>query len=328
MKLTKRITKKIKQNTGKRINYFEKPKKVSYLQYSKFIKCPHLWKLSYIDKQSTFESTIHLVFGTAMHETIQEFLDTCYNKTVKQADQLDLELLLQQNMYKQYSKQVKTANGEHFSTAAELAGFWRQGCAILKYFKRKRSLYFTTKKVELLGIEIPINIQTDTNPYVNFTGYVDLVLHEKSTDTIRLVDIKTSTKGWNKYKKKDHIARDQLILYKHYFSKHYEVPIDQIKVDFFIVKRELHEDVDFPQKRIQEFIPSQKKVTVNKTTKRFNYFIDSVFKHNSDQYNKAFEYPAITGDRQRNCTFCEFAESELCPTQKRLVQFKPISKMF
>ena len=45
--------------------------KISYSQLSLYTNCPHQWKLRYIDKITESESNIYLVFGTAMHETLQ-----------------------------------------------------------------------------------------------------------------------------------------------------------------------------------------------------------------------------------------------------------------
>jgi hypothetical protein len=36
-----------------------------------------------MDGNRTFDPSLHLVFGTAMHETLQSWLDTLYNKSLK-----------------------------------------------------------------------------------------------------------------------------------------------------------------------------------------------------------------------------------------------------
>ena len=51
--------------------------RVSFSQYSMWSSCPQHYKLQYIDKLSESTSNIHLVFGTAMHETLQEYLEKC-----------------------------------------------------------------------------------------------------------------------------------------------------------------------------------------------------------------------------------------------------------
>ena len=63
-----------------------------------FSECPKRWKLNYIDKKRISEPSIHLLFGSAMHEVIQKYLDVMYQYTVKRADQLNLERTLQEKM--------------------------------------------------------------------------------------------------------------------------------------------------------------------------------------------------------------------------------------
>ena len=76
---------------------------------------------------------------------------------------------------------------------------------------------------------------------------------DADTNTIKLIDIKTSRNGWNKYQKTDNLKSAQLVAYKNYFSQQFGVSKDNIEIEFFIVKRKIQEDSMFPQKRIQEF---------------------------------------------------------------------------
>ena len=48
--------------------------KISYSQYSLWANCPMAWKLKYVDGHRFDDSSINTVFGTAMHEVIQEWL--------------------------------------------------------------------------------------------------------------------------------------------------------------------------------------------------------------------------------------------------------------
>ena len=64
--------------------------KISYSQLSMYNECPLKWKLNYVDDVSIFESNIYLIFGTAMHEVLQTYLEILYNDSAKNADLLDL----------------------------------------------------------------------------------------------------------------------------------------------------------------------------------------------------------------------------------------------
>ena len=78
--------------------------RVSYSQFGMYSSCQQQFKLNYIDKLGISNTNIHLIFGTAMHEVIQHFLDVMYNVTKKQALQLNLEKMLQEKPSKRSTK--------------------------------------------------------------------------------------------------------------------------------------------------------------------------------------------------------------------------------
>ena len=67
--------------------------RISYSQISMYTDCPLRWKLNYVDKLSISESNIHLIFGTAMHEVLQTYLEVMYHDSIKNADLLDLNTM-------------------------------------------------------------------------------------------------------------------------------------------------------------------------------------------------------------------------------------------
>ena len=96
--------------------------RISYSQLSMFSECPHKWKLNYIDKLRVSEPSIHLLFGTAMHEVIQKYLDVMYQYTVKRADMLNLKRTLQEKMVEQFNID-KENYGKEPCTKEELKEF-------------------------------------------------------------------------------------------------------------------------------------------------------------------------------------------------------------
>ena len=71
--------------------------RISYSQFSQWDKCPHMWKLNYIDKLGTFTDNIYTIFGTSAHEVIQAYLVCYYERTIKEADALPLEVVISSN---------------------------------------------------------------------------------------------------------------------------------------------------------------------------------------------------------------------------------------
>ena len=90
------------------------------------------YKLNYIDKLGESSGNIHTIFGTAMHETIQHFLDVMYNVTKKQAMEIDLDLLLKDKLVEEFKKEKK--KGDRLPcTQIELEEFFGDGRQILKF---------------------------------------------------------------------------------------------------------------------------------------------------------------------------------------------------
>jgi hypothetical protein len=292
-------------------------RKISYSQYAMYDKCPKQWELAYVRNLRQFSQSIHTLFGTAFHETLQHYLTVMYEKTAKAADEIDLLEMLKDRMRDLYQHAVEEM-GEHFSNKFELTEFYEDGVAILNYIKRHRGKYFSAKHEELIGIELPIYHPANEDKGIFMLGYLDIVLRDKRTDEIIIIDIKTSTMGWNKYQKADKLKLSQLVLYKEYFAKQYGWNVEKIKVKFMIVKRKLIEGAMFPQKRVQEVIPASGKPTRNKLLKSIDGWIDNCFDSNGD-YNAEKDYVAFAGKNKKNCKYCDFKDrDDLCPMANRI----------
>ncbi len=284
-------------------------KRISYSQYSQWDICPYRWKLMYIDKLGTWSDNIHTLFGTSMHEVLQTYLTIMYNDTAKMADALPLDEMLLTRMKKNFVEIMKRNGGEVFVEQAEMEEFYQHGLAILDWFKKKRNNYFMKKGYELVGIEVPIDFKM--NDGVKFVGYIDVLIKDLRLDRYKIIDIKTSTMGWNKYQKADKNKTDQLLLYKHFYSLQNDIPLDKIDVEYFIVKRKLWEKADFPQKRVQKFVPANGKPSLNKVMSKVNRFISESFI--DDQHN--LEHTYIKQPSKKNCKYCEFANTEHCDAE-------------
>ena len=115
--------------------------KISYSQISMFNECPLRWKLNYIDNLSISESSIHLIFGTAMHEVLQTYLEVMYNDSIKNADLLNLEEMLQDKLIEQF-KIAESEDGKAPCTKEEMNEFFQDGVELLNFIKSKRNDYF------------------------------------------------------------------------------------------------------------------------------------------------------------------------------------------
>tara|TARA_Y100000361_G_scaffold111593_1_gene101735 strand:+ start:76 stop:1020 length:945 start_codon:yes stop_codon:yes gene_type:complete len=286
-------------------------KNVSYSQLSMFRQCPKKWSLQYKEGHKQYTPTIHTVFGSALHEALQYYLTVMYDKSGAAADREDIIGIFEEKLSEEYRVQYKKNGDSHFSSAVELREFFEDGVNIINYLKKNRGKYFSRKTTHLAGCEVPIII-TPNKRYTNvvYQGYLDVVLYHEYSDTFTIIDIKTSTKGWSKWAKKDEDKQFQLILYKKFFSETFNIPLEKINIEFFIVKRKLWESEDFTIPRIQRFVPASGKVKMNKATKALDEFITKVF--DRDGYANVDHQPT-PDNPNNNCNWCAFYKTHLCP---------------
>jgi len=291
---------------------WEKYKMVSYTQFSAWSECPHRWRLMYIDKHRQ-PPNIHLAFGTAMHESIQEYLDLMYNKSIKAADEFPIHEDFQERFMKIYGD-YKEQIGDNFSTKKEIIEFVNDGLEIIDFFLQRRQMHFSKRGTKLLGVEMPILTPPHgEHPNIMLYGKLDLVFYDEDLQKVSIWDIKTSTRGWTKWDKENKIKTAQMVLYKRYFADQYNIPVDSIDCKYFIVKRKIPKDPMYPAmaSRIQTFEPSSGKVTMNRVSRQLLEFIEDCFEN--DMY-KVKEYRKNPSDK--TCKWCPFNDKpDLCNKQ-------------
>lgn len=283
--------------------------RVSYSQFGMYSSCQQQFKLNYIDKLGISNANIHLIFGSSMHEVIQHFLDVMYNVTKKQALQLNLEQMLQDKLVEHFKKEKEKMGEDDPCTKEELQEFYEDGVKILEYFTNKLDTLYAKSGWRLVAIEQRLN--AEIKPGVHFIGFIDILLEDLTTNEYVIIDLKTSTRGWNKYQKADKTKISQMLLYKKFYSDKYGIPLDKIKVEYQILKRKLYEGADFPIPRISKFVPANGKPSVNKAWNDFKGFVDSVYGDDGEVIQT--EFPTNKG---KPCDWCEFKTRKLCPIWK------------
>ena len=282
--------------------------RVSFSQYGMWSSCPQQYKLNYIDKLGESSSNIHTIFGSAMHETIQHYLSVMYGVSKKQADEINVDKLLLERMRENYKGEVEKMSEGTPCSQEELEEFFGDGRRILEWFMKHIGKFYSKSGYELVGIEIPLNKEIKKG--VHFIGYIDIVLKDIAENTIVIIDLKTSTMGWNKYQKEDRLKNSQILLYKKYYSELFNIPLTKIRVEFQIMRRKLPEDSPYPVPRISKHIPPNGSPSVNKVYDEFMNFIDIVF---DDEGNfRDIPYPKVPGNAKKNCKWCEFSVRGLC----------------
>jgi hypothetical protein len=296
-----------------KIKNYQKPeinhafqRSVSYSQFSMWASCPHKWYLTYVENKQPYQASIHTVFGTAFHETIQDYITVMYNESGAASDKMDLIALFQDKFREVYSKEYKAA-GAHFSDPVQMGEFFEDAIAILNFIQKNRNKLFTIRKMRLLGIEIPLLLNVANNIFLK--GFIDFVLYDEELDKVYIYDIKTSTRGWSDNEKKDDSKIAQILLYKEYFSKQFGFDIEKIEVEYFIVKRKIWEQSEYAIPRTQSFKPASGKNKRKQAVENFQSFIKDCFDDSGKPQIKSY----LKNVGESSCKWCPYKDSpDLC----------------
>jgi hypothetical protein len=303
------IIKEIRKFKSLEVDYrFQKV--ISFSQFLMFNQCQHKWALQYRDGHYTSESSIHMTFGTAIHSVLQNYLDTLYNISIKAADEINLEEEFEEVLRNQYKIDYEKNKKTHFSSSEQLREFFEDGLGILSWLRRNKGKYFSKRGWYIAGCEIPI-VLSPNNAYNNviYKGFLDVVLYHEPTNKIKIIDIKTSTRGWKDKEKTDEVKNMQLILYKKFFSDQFNFPVDNIDIEYFIVKRKLHGNPDYPDPRVQLHVPASGKIKLGRAISKLNEFITLAFQKD----NSYTERELLANPSKFNCTYCPFKnQKSLC----------------
>ena len=97
-------------------------RRISYSQYSVWKDCPHQYFLSYVKKLKPKDQNIYGIFGTAIHEAIQIWLDKHFNESTTLANVFDADSFFKDRMIELCQESiVKDADGNVVSYPCDKA---------------------------------------------------------------------------------------------------------------------------------------------------------------------------------------------------------------
>ena len=275
-------------------------KHISYSEWRNWHICPHYHKLTYIDKIAQFEGNIYTAFGKAIH-TVCEFTLTSPEKYRNAGA---IESLVKEQFLKELKALPEAA--QHDAKANFKLKEWLvNGLDIIPDLYRCLTEKFGKlgEDWEVLKAEehlyVPITEFTEAEK--NFKGFIDLVVYSKKDEKVHLIDWKTCSWGWRREKKSDKIMAYQLVFYKHFYARKYEVDPKDVDCHFVLLKRTAK-----PGKKA-EFV----RVTAAKkrTTDALNALTKAL--HNINKQNYIKNRNACTSCKDRFGT-CEFYQTEYC----------------
>jgi hypothetical protein len=194
---------------------------ISFSEYRLFVSCNFK---HYLVKRLKFEEETNefLVFGSALHSSIEDVIKKKLNKILWE---------------KVFTAKLEAESNNVVIRSYFGRNFIQQGTAILK----ELNFFERFKDWEVVGVEDELYellyLDEENEEEVYFKGIVDLIL--KKGDKYLILDWKSATKPWDIEKKKqDKGFFGQLALYKHFFSKKYNIPIENIETRFVALARD------------------------------------------------------------------------------------------
>lgn len=292
-----------------RRNHDPNIKTVSYSQYSTWTNCPWQWKLKYVDGIRPDDASIETVFGTAMHNTIQKFVTHLFENE-KLAIKTAYDVVLLDELKSEFSKTIKiddAGNKSFICTKDVLQEYYDDGCKILHHLIQHYKDFIPVKKHKLIGIELELT--EPVFPGVAFVAYLDLVIYNELTKKYTIIDFKTSRAGWT-YQKKDKLKINQLLIYKKFYSKLFNVSEDDIIPEFIILKRKITENALYKVLRLSKFIPSHGSRSLKTAMESWDTFLSTCYSSSGERRTEAI-HPLPSAS---NCKYCPFKLNKtLCP---------------
>ena len=282
---------------------------ISFSEYSIYKQCPFRWYMQYYlgIKEPT---NAFLVFGSAMHESIEEIL-----KDFSKKDQVG-EIL--KNKIKENSNSVISST--FFGKNMEL-----DGSKILK----KLNFYERFRGIDIAAIEdeLYMPLVEVEGVQIYFKGFIDFLGQYQKDDRVIVLDWKTAIKQWNLEKKVGEIPFSkiypllksgeelprkefeslrakvffgQTALYQHFTSEKYGLSVSDIDVEYCTLIRQ---PVDVKEYRIN--ITPEFREWVLEDIKKV---AEEIFRFKND-----FTLPKVKLERKlkKYCDFC-FFKQEIC----------------
>jgi len=247
--------------------------KFSFSSVTNFITCPHQFFLTYIQAEDR-SGNWYSDFGSFMHLVLEKYFGN-------ELDIMELAQFYEEN----YGSNVLSPPPPYPAGIADR--YYADG---LKFFD---DFSFDKEKYEVIHLED--SIETTYNN-IKLIVKPDLVLKEKSTGIVYLVDYKTSDpfKYPSPGKKKLAEYRQQMYLYSYFINHTTDIKINKIKLWFVRLNR--FEEFDYVEKDAEEVI---------------NWFYNGVLNIQVEE-----EFPPC--DTKKNKFFC----TQLCSVSQ-FCQYKP-----
>ena len=270
---------------------------VSFSEVKMWKECPWRHKLVHIDKVSEFEPSVHLDYGTILHEGIENFLKTGEMDIDSVLN--ELEKTWQERGYdspENIEKQVLAAKQQGWTYKHNTIDEWK----VSAFNSLSRLPSFMDENFEnwkTIEAEHQLYEEIKGASGEKFKGFIDaIILTEKNgKKKAWIIDWKTSSaRGWNRQKRQDFLMQAQLMLYKSFWAEKMSLRSRDISCGFVLLKK------NTPENKAVELIKvSAGPAVMEKSQKMVRSAI------------KGIKSGLLLKNREA-CRFCEFKGTQHC----------------
>jgi hypothetical protein len=259
---------------------------ISFSEMKDWMQCPHRHNLKHIKKIDLSTKGIQLLFGTAVHASLEHFLNT---REVSATPALEEWKKGIENDFKDAPEALKFDEASFIKNIEEIVLETQELMA-------KEFPEWTTVEAEEELYEPLVDVEY---PDYNFKGFIDCVIKYKKSEKVEkyaILDWKTASRPWGKDKLMDPKHTYQIVAYKHFWSKKHDVPLKDITCGFVTITK----TAKFG-KRLKFINQSVGEVPIKKCLTVIGNFV-----HNITEGRK------IKKPSDDNCRFCEYKNTEHC----------------
>ena len=205
---------------------------IDHVSYSAWMAwrhgCQWMWKLQQIDKQYVNNYSIHFDFGSCVHFALE-----CLKRRKNRVELKHAHVIFEKKLRLRYKQ-----NSAKYDKPAVLEDFVKYGHTILDRLDDCNEL----KDAEVVYNEFKLmeDIERTDDVKIKFKGFIDMVIKtkDKRGNTILYVcDFKTCSWGWPREKREDREVHYQVLLYKHFLCKKFDLDPKMVRTAFILLKK-------------------------------------------------------------------------------------------
>jgi len=226
-------------------NAFSMPTGKSHISYSEIMdwhECSFRHSLKHVQKINLDSGSIHTAFGKAIHDAAENFIR-------------HRELPPTSEVFREFRDQLKKLDSSAQEKALKLLPEFKENLPdMISQIPEWVDLKFPGWECVDAEHLLMENIKGQED--VKFKGYIDAIIKVEKKPTKKLlkeyadkgelppkiyeynlIDWKTASWGWKADQKRSFEKQMQLILYKHFFAQKMNIPLNQIRCGFVLIKR-------------------------------------------------------------------------------------------